>query len=135
MKQILPGINPDHWKRCALAEMDFAAGCALVKFYGISSVYPMKHVEKLRQCITAKMGWIITPNHETHKADLAKLSRLVLDFEYLRGCTDDDEIVTFGSDPAGAARDGFKQATKVHYLIFKYNPTMQSWIEQNRKKK
>lgn len=135
MKAGLQGINPQPWKWAALNEMDFAAGCALVKFYGISGVYPGKHVEKLRECITANMGWIITPNHETHKADLAELSCLVLDFEYLQGCTDDDEIVTFGSDPAGAARDGFKQATKVHYLIFKYNPTMQSWIEQNMKKK
>ena len=135
MKAVLQGINPQPWKWAALNEMDFAAGCALVKFYGIPRVYPGKHVEKLRECITLNMGWIISPNHETHKADLAELSRLVLDFEYLQGCTDDDEIVTFGSDPAGAARDGFKQATKVHYLIFKYNPTMQSWIEQNRKKK
>jgi len=134
MKQILPDINPDHWKSCALAEMDFAAGCALVKFYGISSVYPMKHVEKLRQCIMLNMGWIVTPNPETHKADLAELLRLILEFENLQESTG-DEIVTFGINPAGDARDGFKQATKIHHLIFKYNPTIQSWIEQNRKKK
>lgn len=134
MKKIFPDIMPQPWKRCALSEMDFAAGCAIGFFYGIPNVYPGKHVEKLRQCITANMGWVITPNPQTYKSDLAELSRLVLEFDNLLNCPD-HEIVTFGNDAGGDARDGFKQATKVHYLIFKYNPIIQCWIQQNRNKR
>lgn len=126
-------IDPIPWKTCALSEMAFAARCVLARFYGITDVARGNECEKLRQCITFKMGWIITPNDETHKSDLNAFAELIWAFEDLATCKV-DEIVTFGDYARGAARHGFKVASLAHEIIFKYNTTIQHWLEQNRKK-
>lgn len=126
-------INAGAWKRCALSEMAFAARCILETFYGITYVERGNECEKLRQCVSFKMGWRIDPNPETYKSDLNAFAELVWSFEDLATCPD-HEIVTFGDNAHGAARHGFKVASFAHQIIFKYNTTIQHWLEKNRKK-
>ena len=71
MKDGFNDIDPFPWKTNALNEMGFAARCVLLKFYGITDVARGNECEKLRQCVTVKMGWIVdAPDQETRKSDL-----------------------------------------------------------------
>mgnify|MGYP003594645488 CR=1 FL=1 len=134
MKDGFNDIDPFPWKTNALNEMGFAARCVLLKFYGITDVARGNECEKLRQCVTVKMGWIVdAPDQETRKSDLNAFANLIWAFEDLQTCPV-GEIVTFGNNAHGAARHGFKMASLAHSIIFKYNTTIQHWLEQNRKK-
>lgn len=132
-------INAGAWKRCALSEMAFAARCILETFYGITYVERGNECEKLRQCVLLKMGWVIMPNPETHQRDLYVFADLIWTFEDLSTYNPHtcklNEIVEFGTEyPRGSARTGFRVASSAHEIIFKYNTTIQHWLEQNRKK-